>query len=530
MWFVPSHKTRRSLPVHRRAFSYRPRLEEMEDRCVPSGAGSLDTTFGGTGVVNTSLSGGNDVAYAVVIQPWDGKIVAGGYTTSGNFTKMGLARYNTDSSLDSSFGSGGIVASKIGTNLNKDAIAIYPATDTTGNAEKIVEAGAGSLARFNANGSVDTHFGNKGLVTVSATSNIFAVVVQADGKIVVGGDDKLVRYNPSGTLDTTFGSGGIVAMPGLASGGLVDGLILQPDGKLVAAGTTASNVWEVARFNTNGTLDTTFDSTGTLPGTVTFTYAAGVGGPSALAIYPSTGQDTADYGKIEVAGSIDGNPGGIWAYQVALARFNADGSTDSTFGQAGQVVTPFPTGGMSATATALQTDGKIVVAGNSVRSGGGQHGFGVLRYNTDGSLDTSFGSGGLVQTFNGTGDSWASGVAFQADGQIVAAGRTNGSTGWDFMVARYLGAATPAASLTSGSAITESTVELTLASISNLHALDSKSAGFAPAPAAGDSTPPAQSSPAPQATQAQLTAALDWHFAHLPPVDGTFSDPFALLL
>jgi uncharacterized delta-60 repeat protein len=438
---------------------------------------------------------------------------------------MGLARYNTDGSLDSTFGSGGIVASKIGTHV-KNSIGLYPSTDTTGNAKKIVEAGAGSLARFNAYGSVDTHFGNKGLVAVSATSNIAAVVVQSDGKILVGGDDKLVRYNPSGTLDTTFGSGGIATVPGLG----FDGLSLQPDGKLVAAGTTASNAWEVARFNTNGSLDTAFDSTGTVPGTVTFTFTAGVGGPSALAIYPSTGPDTADYGKIEVAGSLDNNPGGIWGYQVALARFNADGSADSTFGQAGQVVTPFPTGGMSATATVLQADGKIVVAGKSVRSGGGQTGFGVLRYNTDGSLDASFGNGGLVQTFDSTGPCWANGVAIQADGRIVVAGQSSGSTGWDFMVARYLGAATPAASLTSGSAITESTVELTLASILNTHARDSKSVGFAPAPAAGGSMSPAQSSPAPQAAQAQLTAAPDWHFAHLPPGDGTFSDPFALLL
>jgi uncharacterized delta-60 repeat protein len=323
---------------------------------------------------------------------------------------------------------------------------------------KIVEASGGVVVRFNADGSIDNTFGSRGTATVSLDGQIAGVVIQSDGKIVLDGGNQLARLNANGTLDTSFGSGGIATVPGFAGG--LDALSLQPDGKLVAAGTTSSNAWELARYIPGGTLDTTFNSAGAVPGTVTFSFAAGLGGPSGLAIYPSTGPDTADYGKIEVAGSLQNNPGGIWGYQVALARFNADGSTDSTFGQAGQVVTPFPTGGMSATATALQADGKIVVAGKSVRSGGGQTGFGVLRYNADGSLDTSFGNGGLVQTFSATGDSWASGVALQADGRIVAAGRTNGSNGWDFIVARYLPGpeigtfAASASTVTRGSSLT----------------------------------------------------------------------------
>jgi uncharacterized delta-60 repeat protein len=440
------------------------RLEPLETRCLLN-AGALDATFGGTGVVTTSLTKGSDIASAVLIQPWDGKIVAAGNTLSGNFTVIALVRYNANGTLDSTFGSGGIETSKIPTNV-RNVAALYPATDTTGNAKKIVEVGAGSLARFNANGSVDTSFGNRGLVAVSATNNIFGLVVQSDGKIVIAGDDKLVRYNPTGTLDATFGSGGIATVAGLVSGGLLDALGLQPDGKLVVAGTTSSNAWELGRYTPGGTLDTTFNSAGAVPGTATFSFAAGLGGPSGLAIYPSTGPDTADYGKIEVAGSLQNNPGGIWGYQVALARFNADGSTDNSFGQAGQVVTPFPTGGMSATATALQADSKILVAGKSVRSVGGETGFGVLRYNTDGSLDTSFGTSGLVQTFNG-GGSWANGMALQADGRIVAAGRTNGSTSWDFIVARYLPGpeigtfAASASTVTSGSGLTLTASNLT---------------------------------------------------------------------
>src|SRR5262249_2490840 len=155
---------------------------------------------------------------------------------------MGLARYNPDGSLDSSFGSGGKVVSKIGTTW-WNAAALYASTDTTGNARKIVEAGAGSLARFNANGSVDTSFGKRGLVSVSSTSDTRGVVTQpADGKIVVAGDNNgafvLSRYNPNGTLDTTFGSGGtatLAAPPGV-SGLSAEALGLQPDGKLVIGG------------------------------------------------------------------------------------------------------------------------------------------------------------------------------------------------------------------------------------------------------------------------------------------------------
>jgi uncharacterized delta-60 repeat protein len=431
MWFRSTRPTRLAKTPRPRQF--RPQVDALEDRCLLS-AGALDTTFGGTGVVTTSLSRYSDVAWAVLIQPWDGKIVAAG--VSG---PMSLARYNTNGSLDSTFGSGGIEVSKIGTNSNKQSAALYPATDTTGNARKILEAGAGSLARFNANGSVDTSFGSKGLVSVSATSNIFAVVVQSDGKIVVAGDDKLVRYNPNGKLDTTFGSGGVATVPGMAGGGLLSALSLQPDGKIVTGGVTGSNTWELARYNPGGTLDTTFDAAGTVPGTVTFSFAAGLPGfGPTLAIYSGTGPDTADSGKIEVAGTLQGNPvpPGLNSSEPALARYNADGTPDTTFGQAGQVVTPFPNGAFGVGGMALQADGKIVVAGRSARYG--QWGFGLLRYNTNGSLDSSFGSGGLVQTFNISGDSWANDVALQADGRIVVAGRTYNGTSWDFKVGRYL--------------------------------------------------------------------------------------------
>jgi uncharacterized delta-60 repeat protein len=441
MRFRATRRARRAPSACPRPF--RPQVEALEDRCLLS-AGDLDPTFGnGAGYVTTSLSRGNDTANAVLIQPWDGKIVVVGSSGGGD---MSLTRYNTDGTLDTSFGSGGEVVSRIGTTW-WNAAALYASTDTTGNAKKVVEAGAGSLARFNPNGTTDTSFGRRGLVAVPWT--IAGVVIQpADGKVVVAGDNgsgfEVSRYNPDGTLDPTFGSGGTATLSEPA-GVSANALGLQADGKLVVAGAYGPGYgteWELARFTSSGSLDNSTNDPlspfGGGTGFVTTTFAAGSGPLRGLAIYPSTGSDTADYGKIEAVGTISGNPGGVNGSQVALARFDADGTADGTFGQSGQVVTPFPGGGGMAWATSLQADGKVVVAGQTLPGAGSHWAFSLLRYNTDGSLDTSFGNGGLAATPSGTGDSKAWGVAVQADGRIVAAGGSQGGTGFDFMVARYL--------------------------------------------------------------------------------------------
>jgi uncharacterized delta-60 repeat protein len=417
--------------------SRRLHLEALEDRCVPAAAGTLDSTFGGTGVVTTSLGYGS-LPQAVLIQPWDGKIVVTGLSTlhTGKNTDS-LVRYNTDGSLDSSFGSGGIVVtSKVG---GGGAAALYSSTDTTGNAKKIVEAGGGTLARFNANGSVDTSFGSRGTVSVSSVYIDGVVIQPADGKIVLFGDNgsayELVRYNPNGTLDSTFGVGGTATLSVGAE--FEDSFALQADGKFVIGGEVETGVQTkpetpiLARFTASGTLDPTFNSTGPRPGTVTFSFPDPAERVN-LAVYPNSGTDSADYGKIAVAAWIYGNPipPGVNSGQFGLARFNPDGTADTTFGQSGQVVTPFPNSGGIAWATALQADGKIVVAGQTVSSGIWSPT--LLRYNADGSLDTTFGNGGMVVTSSSSHRFLA--LAIQADGRIVATGDSNGN----FMTARYL--------------------------------------------------------------------------------------------
>ena len=148
----------------------------------------------------------------MLVQPWDGKIVLAGSTTGTGGTVMSLARYNADGSLDATFGSGGTEVSTI---AGGGVAALYPQAGTA-NDGKIVEASGSTVARFNANGSVDTSFGTNGKVTLPWSGSIGSVVIQADGKIVVSGvvtsptsSDHVVdvtRLNANGSVDTSFGT------------------------------------------------------------------------------------------------------------------------------------------------------------------------------------------------------------------------------------------------------------------------------------------------------------------------------------
>jgi len=203
----------------------------------------------------------------------------------------------------------------------------------------------------------------------------FSVALQPDGKIVVagyaGGDFALARYNSDGALDTSFGSGGKVTTD---FGGSYhpDGfsVALQPDGKIVVAG-YAGGDFALARYNSDGALDTSFGS----GGKVTTDFGGSDAGYS-VALQPD--------GKIVVAGYA--------GLDFALARYNSDGALDTSFGTGGKVTTDFSGGRDVGYSVALQPDGKIVVAGYAGVD------FALARYNSDGALDTSFGSGGKVTT------------------------------------------------------------------------------------------------------------------------------------
>ncbi|MFD5426499.1 calcium-binding protein [Streptomyces sp. NPDC127084] len=398
--------------------------------------GDLDPTFGTGGKVTTGFGAGlSPFGEDLAIQA-DGKIVAVGGSDTGLGSDFALARYNTDGSLDATFGTGGLVTTDFGGTDAAIGVAVQPDGKivTVGYSDAGGTLNDFALARYNTDGSLDATFGTGGLVTTdfgpgrSDVAN--AVALQTDGKIVaVGGsalvaanDFALARYNTDGSLDATFGTGGRVLTDFGGDGDIASAVALQTDGKIVTAGlSNASGTFDfaLARYDTDGSLDATF-GTG---GLVTTDFGATNNWAFGVALQTD--------GKIVAAGYSNASG----TFDFALARYDTDGSLDATFGTGGLVTTDF--GGFDiGFAVALQTDGKIVAAGYSDVSG--TIDFALARYNTDGSLDATFGTGGLVTTgFGGSFDA-ASAVALQADGKIVAAGSSDASGTSEFALARYL--------------------------------------------------------------------------------------------
>ena len=405
---------------------------------VAHGAGGvLDPSFGDGGIVTTAINGEDAVAEAVALQP-DGKIVAAGWSREEDSLRFLVARYNLDGSLDATFGGDGIVSTSVGTSSAANALVIQPDG-------KIVAAGftldfptAFALVRYNADGSLDASFGSGGRVTTyvgQPNSFVNAVALQSDGKIVVGGGNQdggpaamnfiVARYDAQGALDGTFGSGGIAFTNFDGNGGVARDLLIQPDGKIVEVGVTSPasfpfDRFALVRFNPNGTLDSSFGSAGK----VTTTFA---GSSSGLAVALQSN------GKLIAAGQASesaGNGG------FGLARYNPDGSLDPSFGDGGTVRTDFGGAGDPARAVALQADGKIVAGGHFVTpSFSGD--FALARYTPDGSLDSSFGVGGKVTTDLAGASEAITGLAIQPDGKVVAAGVRSPSGNAEIALVRY---------------------------------------------------------------------------------------------
>lgn len=352
--------------------------------------GDLDLSFGNGGRVTSAGFFGRTVA----IQS-DGKIVAVG---------NGLERYNTDGSLDNRFGTGGRVVPHS---------SVVP-------------------------GCFDPRYGDPCQFSpVSAA----AVAIQTDGKIIAAGNGiisvdegmydtwvfALTRYNTDGTLDASFGTAGRVITYGSGAEGGPHAVAIQPDGKIVAAGYKRVTSWDflTARYNTNGTLDASFGS----GGLVTTSFGGIADEANDVAIQSD--------GKIVVAGQ---NRMGIFQgpliFNFALARYNIDGSLDTSFGAGGKVVTPFGYN-FGAEAIAIQSDGKMVAVGTSGIDYT-YHTFALARYDTNGSLDSSFGKGGKVMTpFGSVNGSGVSDVVIQSDGKIIAVGGASDGTNSGVALARY---------------------------------------------------------------------------------------------
>ncbi len=376
---------------------------------TPSG---LDSSFGHSGRVTTPGLGDGD---AVLIQP-DGHIVTVGPREVGNnfHFQFGATRHDAAGNLDTTFGTGGIVTTSFGGNEDK---AFDAALLSDGGFVAVGEADPAGLAntdfgivRYSADGHPNPAFGTGGLVR----SDLFgrddvanAVVVQPDGKIVAAGlaettpfnfDFALVRYNPDGTLDHSFGGDGIVTTDlGTSHEGISD-VALQPDGKIVAVGSTDQDV-ALARYNPNGTLDLTFGSSGTVIGGIQTNVVHGVALTSG--------------GTILVAGTRGGDP--------IVASFAPDGRLNLGFGSAG--VAQANIGGTfdSGDDLVVKPNGDIVLVGSA--SSATVSDMALVRFKPDGTLDTF-----VAADLSGIGD-FGHALAIDSEGRIVAAGSAGNEFG-----------------------------------------------------------------------------------------------------
>jgi uncharacterized delta-60 repeat protein len=376
--------------------------------------GSLDNTFDDDGRVFTLLGIYGASANAVVIQS-DGKIVVAGVSYSKS-TSFAVVRYNSNGSLDTSFGTDGKVLTGIGAASEARTVVIQ----TDG---KIIVGGNSfnssfnqtlAVARYNSDGTLDTTFDNDGIVTGTTFDCAFSIAIQSDGKIVAQSFSNVIRYNSNGSVDSSFGNNGRVAV-GQYNIYKTRSLAIQTDGKILATGYAHGGL-SLFRFNTDGIADVSFAGEGSM------LLQSGY-------LIQSNAITTQFDGKIVIAGAA--------ANGVNVFRVNSNGSVDSSFGTNG-VVTSY-SDWVEIVSLIIQPDSKIVTT-QSYRLDVPDRNFSVNRYNTDGSLDASFDSDGKVITGEFAGNSNLSAVAVQPDGKIVAAGYTTVSTypyTFDFAVARY---------------------------------------------------------------------------------------------
>ena len=392
--------------------------------------GSLDTTFSEDGIQTTNFASNEDVGNAIKVQQ-DGKIVVAGSTamTSDNFA---LVRYNADGSLDPTFSSDGMTNTDFTGEDDWGYALLLPGDGT------ILVAGAATgtsleigVACYTTNGVLDVTFDTDGKMSVDfSTGDVtgYSAELQVDGKLLVAGTNwgeiragALARINSDGSLDGDFSGDGKVLTQVAGSEDDAAAMALQPDGKLVVAGFSNGGTQDFAlgRFNPDGNLDAAFSDDGIVVAQV----GSGISTIQAVAIQPD--------GKIIVAGGAEG----ITSTDFVLARYNPDGSLDTTFDGDGKLNTDFSGGADIAFSVALQTDGKIVIAGEATVASNID--FGLARYNPNGSLDTTFDGDGKLSTDFSAGYDHASAVTVQTDGKICVAGYSYGSSMFDFGLARY---------------------------------------------------------------------------------------------
>jgi uncharacterized delta-60 repeat protein len=412
----------------------------LVDMPVWASDGVPDTTFHSPdGYVLWDGGSGYDRGRDIALQR-DGRILVAGYKTNGTDRDMFVIRYNRDGTPDTGFGTNGACIYDGGSG-NDGAYALAVQADG-----KIVLAGEASngsnsdviVLRLDPNGTLDPDFGSNGIYTYDGGNGYDAVIdllVQPDGRIVACGsssngtdnDLMVLRLNADGVLDSTFRTDGIAAYHGGFSDDFGLRLTEQNDGKILVAGYSHNGSDHdiiVARFDTNGTLDTSFGSGG-------------------IAVYDGGdydrgyGIDVNSNGKILVTGVVTILDPNTTDYDIPVICFDSNGVLDTSFGDRG--IALFDGGSREQCYDLkVQTDDTILVTGYSGRDIDGTSDWGlvVLKYNRDGTPDTTFGTSGVYRYDPTDNTEWGYGLALQADGRIVVTGQAHNWADDDVIVLR----------------------------------------------------------------------------------------------
>ncbi|QDU28395.1 Bifunctional hemolysin/adenylate cyclase precursor [Anatilimnocola aggregata] len=458
--------------------------------------GSLDSTFGTAGIA--MLAGSSFSPVAIALQS-DGRIVLGGSYTGGPDGDLALQRFTATGELDLSFGTDGLVTYDLGEGTNEYGTELLIQPDG-----KILLAGAADvgnsrlmvIVRFNSDGSPDLPFAYNGQIGFSYSVNDYpqGLALQDDGKIILAAsvsdgvdtDFLIVRFLSTGNVDSSFGDSGIVVTDLGSTYDIPAGVVIQPTGEILVAGTTgsAAPTFVVVKYDFNGELVTTFGVNGvaevnlesesenlvdvlvqsdgqillvgtssTTSGGQTIALTRLDGSTGAFdTTFGDQGWATADFNASQsyaVSASLQADGklvigGGVFTGatffnpDITLARFNTNGQLDSTFSDDGFVVTGLqgPLSNFERTVLAVQPDGKTLVAGSSMAIGAGGY-LSLARLNADGSLDSTFGNGGSVNIYVGIAPNRIGGLAVQADGKILLTGSEFGlTTTFDVVVVR----------------------------------------------------------------------------------------------
>ena len=479
----------------------------------PVDAGRLDTTFGTAGMVTTSASGASS-AKALLLQS-DGMLVAVGGSavqTASAQHEFALARYTSNGRLDTTFGTGGVVLtdfpnglSSIRDNASANAAVLQPdGKIVVGGTATVTVTGAGgstsqqqdlAVARYNTNGTLDTTFGAGGRVVTAGASGVASIAgmaLQTDGKIVVADGSEqafsLARFTAGGALDTTFGSGGFVSTSfnagALATNDNSVTVALQLDGKILAAGSAtysaASQSYASRMAVARYTSSGALDSTFGSGGEVETSFDTTEGVHVHTVSPVATSLLVQADGRIVLGGAVADDP----SYRFGLARYNANGTPDTAFGSGGIVESNFFDTQQVGLALVLQPDGKLVLAGGSdcvyqTCNYAVTSSFLLVRYLSSGTLDTGFGDSGIVETHLSTGVDYAAGLVLQADGNLVAAGTVNFGPGSTFGLARYIGGGTTTGLAATGGQVSATEGAAVNATVATLSDGDGNSASSA---------------------------------------------------